>query len=29
MLIRSIAPRVADERRHGVNRTTITLPVEG
>jgi serine/threonine-protein kinase RsbW len=29
MLVRSIAPRVAHERRNGVNRTTITFPVEG
>jgi anti-sigma regulatory factor (Ser/Thr protein kinase) len=28
MLVRSIAPRVAYERRGGVNRTTIAFPVE-
>jgi serine/threonine-protein kinase RsbW len=28
MLVRSIAPRVAYERRNGVNRTTIAFPVE-
>lgn len=29
LLVRSIAPRVAYQRRHGVNRTTIAFPVDG
>ena len=29
LLVRSIAPRVAYERRNGVNRTTIAFPLDG